>query len=108
MTLSGRTWLSDSCAGFLDSEPARHLPHRAFLACLLVCSACLTPLSARMTARVGPCTPIVAGLLFLLAGAVALAAVPTRTPVWTLALLLVPVGLSGPLVMPPTTRGDAL
>jgi hypothetical protein len=68
VTLSGRTWLSDSCAGFLDSEPARHLPHRAFLACLLVCSACLTPLSARMTARVGPCTPIVAGLLFLLAG----------------------------------------
>jgi EmrB/QacA subfamily drug resistance transporter len=71
---------------------------------MMVVSACLTPFSARIAERVGPRVPIVAGLLCAVAGCVALAAaVPARTPVWALAVLLIPVGLSGPLVMPPTT-----
>jgi DHA2 family methylenomycin A resistance protein-like MFS transporter len=70
---------------------------------MMVFSACLTPFSARIAERVGPRVPIVAGLLCAVAGCVALAAVPARTPVWALAVLLIPVGLSGPLVMPPTT-----
>jgi sugar phosphate permease len=37
------------------------------------------------------------------AGLTALALVPGSAPVWLLALLMVPVGLGGPLVMPPLT-----
>ena len=36
-------------------------------------------------------------------GLVLLAAMPSTTAVWTLALLMVLVGLSGPLVIPPVT-----
>lgn len=37
------------------------------------------------------------------AGPVLLAVVPAGLPVWTLALMLLPVGLGGPLAMPTTT-----
>ncbi|GAA1643066.1 DHA2 family efflux MFS transporter permease subunit [Georgenia ruanii] len=70
---------------------------------MMAISACLTPFSARIAERVGPRIPIVAGLLCAVAGALTLAAVPAHAPVWLLAVLLIPVGLSGPLVMPPTT-----
>ena len=36
-------------------------------------------------------------------GLVVLAVLPATTPVWLLALLMMPVGLGGPLVMPPVT-----
>lgn len=73
----------------------------AFLPMMLV-GGVLTPFSARIVERTGPRAPVVAGLIALAAGAAALAAVPASTPVWTLAILLMLVGLAGPLVMPPT------
>ncbi|MFD7504293.1 MFS transporter [Streptomyces sp. NPDC059850] len=74
----------------------------AFLPMMLL-SACLTPFAARIAERTGPRVPIIAGLALMTAGSVALALVPDSTPVWGSALLLIPVGLAGPLVMPPTT-----
>ncbi|NUR04526.1 MAG: MFS transporter [Streptomyces sp.] len=74
----------------------------AFLPMMLL-SAGLTPLSARLAERTGPRVPITAGLLLIAAGSLALALVPASVPVWVIALLLIPVGLAGPLVMPPTT-----
>ncbi|MFF4397435.1 MFS transporter [Streptomyces sp. NPDC001480] len=70
---------------------------------MMVLGACLTPFSARIAERTGPRVPVVAGLILIAAGSIALAAVPASVPVWVTALLLIPVGLSGPLVMPPTT-----
>ena len=46
---------------------------------------------------------ITAGLVLMTAGLVILALVPSTTPVWALAGLMVLVGLGGPLVMPPVT-----
>lgn len=63
----------------------------------------LTPLAPRIVERLGPRAPIVTGLMLMVAGLIALALVPVETPVWVLAALLVPVGMVGPLVMPPTT-----
>ncbi|MER6979620.1 DHA2 family efflux MFS transporter permease subunit, partial [Streptomyces carpinensis] len=74
----------------------------AFLPMMLV-SACLTPFSARISERTGPRVPIISGLVLIAVGSVALALVPASAPVWESALLLIPVGLAGPLVMPPTT-----
>jgi EmrB/QacA subfamily drug resistance transporter len=76
----------------------------AFLPMMLL-SACLTPFSARIAERTGPRVPIMAGLALIAAGSVALALVPGSVPVsvWVTALLLIPVGLAGPLVMPLTT-----
>ncbi|MFC9506177.1 MFS transporter [Streptomyces sp. NPDC057002] len=74
----------------------------AFLPMMLL-SACLTPFSARIAERTGPRVPVIAGLLLIAAGSVALAGVPASVPVWVTALLLIPIGMSGPLVMPPTT-----
>jgi EmrB/QacA subfamily drug resistance transporter len=70
---------------------------------MMVISACLTPFSARIAERTGPRLPVVAGLGLIAAGSIALAVVPAAAPVWVTALLLIPIGLAGPLVMPPTT-----
>ncbi|UXY17757.1 DHA2 family efflux MFS transporter permease subunit [Streptomyces cynarae] len=74
----------------------------AFLPMMLL-SACLTPFATRIAERTGPRVPVVAGLILIVGGSIALAAVSASTPVWASALLLIPVGLSGPLVMPATT-----
>ncbi|MFI5963886.1 MFS transporter [Streptomyces asoensis] len=74
----------------------------AFLPMMLL-SAVLTPFAARIADRTGPRVPVLVGLVLMAAGSIALAAVPASVPVWVTALLLVPVGLAGPLVMPPTT-----
>ncbi|MGY0064223.1 MFS transporter [Streptomyces sp. LZ34] len=74
----------------------------AFLPMMLL-SAFLTPLSTRIAERTGPRVPIITGLVLIAAGSVALALVPASAPVWLTALLLIPVGSAGPLVMPPTT-----
>ncbi|MER7795585.1 MFS transporter [Streptomyces sp. NPDC097640] len=74
----------------------------AFLPMMLL-GTCLTPFSARIAERTGPRVPVIAGLALIAAGSIALAAVPATVPVWVTALLLIPIGLSGPLVMPPTT-----
>ena len=74
----------------------------AFLPMMLL-SAALTPFTARIVERVGPRTPVMSGLVLLAAGAVVLAVLPASAPVWLVAVLLVPVGLTGPLIMPATT-----
>ncbi|MFJ8028509.1 MFS transporter [Streptomyces sp. NPDC096311] len=74
----------------------------AFLPMMLL-GASLTPFSARIAERTGPRVPVIAGLILIAAGSIALATVPATVPVWVTALLLIPIGLSGPLVMPPTT-----
>ena len=72
----------------------------AFLPMMLT-GAALTPLSARLAERLGARLLITAGLVLMTSGLVILAVVPFSAPVWALAALMVPVGLAGPLVMPP-------
>jgi DHA2 family methylenomycin A resistance protein-like MFS transporter len=62
----------------------------------------LTPFSARIVERVGARVLVVGGLAAMTAGLAALAFAPPTTPFWTLAALMVLVGLAGPLTMPPT------
>ncbi|WP_318216658.1 MFS transporter [Streptomyces sp. SCL15-6] len=69
---------------------------------MMLLSALLTPFSARIAERTGPRVPVIAGLVLIAAGSVALALLAS-VPVWASALLLIPVGMAGPLVMPPTT-----
>jgi len=74
----------------------------AFLPMMLI-GASLTPFSARFAERLGPRTLIAGGLVAMTGGLVFLAAVASSAPVWALAMLMVLVGLAGPLVMPPVT-----
>ncbi|MGW5860669.1 MFS transporter [Streptomyces sp. NPDC055239] len=59
--------------------------------------------SAKLAARFGPRLPIVAGQVVGAAGLVALTSVGAHTDVWTVALLMVPVGLGGALAVPALT-----
>jgi DHA2 family methylenomycin A resistance protein-like MFS transporter len=70
---------------------------------MLALSGALTPLSARLVERLGARLPIITGLALMAAGALALTVLPVSAPIWVPAALLLPVGLAGPLVMPPTT-----
>src|SRR3954447_8873866 len=74
----------------------------AFLPMMLI-GLVLTPFSARLAERVGTRLLVTAGLLVMTAGLMVLGLVPASTPIWTLALLMILVGLGGPLVMPPLT-----
>ncbi len=74
----------------------------AFLPMMLI-GAVLTPFSARIAERLGARLVITAGLALMTAGLAIVALVPSATPVWALAALMVLVGLAGPLVMPPVT-----
>lgn len=58
---------------------------------------------ARLARAFGPRVPIVAGMLLMATAFVVLAALPATTPVWLLAIVLIPVGINGPLSMQPTT-----
>ena len=73
-----------------------------FLPMMLI-GAALTPFSARTAEKLGARVLITAGLISMTAGLVILAILPSSTPVWALAALMVLVGLAGPLVMPPLT-----
>jgi sugar phosphate permease len=46
---------------------------------------------------------ITAGLVLMTVGLVALGVVPASTPVWVLSVLMILIGLAGPMVMPPVT-----
>jgi MFS family permease len=70
---------------------------------MMLSGAVLTPFSARLAERVGARLLIAGGLVLMTAGLAILAVVPSATPVWALALLMVLVGLAGPLVSPPVT-----
>lgn len=74
----------------------------AFLPMMLIGLA-LTPCSARIVERFGARLPIAAGLAAMAIGLAGLAALPTSAPVWVLSVVMVLVGLGGPLTMPPMT-----
>ena len=74
----------------------------AFVPMMLI-GAFLTPFSARLAEKLGARLLIIAGLVLMTAGLVAIAAVASAAPVWGLALLMILTGLGGPLVMPPMT-----
>ncbi|MFC1415050.1 MFS transporter [Streptacidiphilus cavernicola] len=70
---------------------------------MTVLSAFINPLFARAAERYGHRVPIVTGMLLMTTGLTLLAVAPAHTPTWALALLMLPVGMGGPLAMPPTT-----
>src|SRR6516225_1938218 len=70
---------------------------------MMLTGAALTPVSARIAEKLGARALITAGLVLMTGGLVILALVPSTTPVWALAGLMVLVGPVGPLVMPPVT-----
>ena len=74
----------------------------AFLPMMLV-GAALTPFSARLAERLGARLLIGGGLILMTTGLAVLAVVGSSTRVWVLAVLMVLVGLAGPLVSPPVT-----
>jgi sugar phosphate permease len=47
--------------------------------------------------------PVVGGMVLMGLGLVVLATVTASAPVWLLAVLIIPVGICGPLAMQPTT-----
>jgi MFS transporter, DHA2 family, methylenomycin A resistance protein len=65
--------------------------------------AFLNPAAARLAERVGARVAIVAGQVLMVVGLLALGLVPAGTPTWLLAVLMFPVGLGGPLAIPPVT-----
>jgi MFS transporter, DHA2 family, methylenomycin A resistance protein len=73
-----------------------------FLPMMLI-GAALTPFSARAAERLGRKTLITFGLFLMTVGLVVLGVVPASTPLWVLSVLMILVGLGGPLVMPPVT-----
>jgi EmrB/QacA subfamily drug resistance transporter len=70
---------------------------------MMMSGAALTPLSARIAERFGARRVIVTGLALMAAGLVVLAAATVTADPAMVAVLMLPVGLAGPLVMPPIT-----
>jgi MFS family permease len=70
---------------------------------MMVVGAVLTPFSARITERLGARALITAGLVLMAAGLAVLGVLPANTSDVALGVLMVPVGLAGPLIMPPIT-----
>ena len=70
---------------------------------MMLIGAALTPSSARIAERFGSTRVVVTGLALMSAGLTILATTTaTATPI-TVAVLMLPVGLAGPLIMPPVT-----
>ncbi|MGV1010659.1 MAG: MFS transporter [Dermatophilaceae bacterium] len=65
--------------------------------------AALSPTVPRVSARFGLRVPIVGGQALMVGGLIALACAPAHTPVWVVALLMIPVGLGGSFTVPPLT-----
>jgi MFS transporter, DHA2 family, methylenomycin A resistance protein len=72
----------------------------AFLPMMLI-GAVLTPFTAGLASRFGARALIVTGLASMTAGLAVISVLPGSTPVAVLAAAMMPVGLAGPLVMPP-------
>jgi MFS family permease len=66
---------------------------------MMLIGAALTPFSARVAERLGRKILITFGLSLMTVGLV----VPASIPLWVLSVLMILVGLGGPLVMPPVT-----
>ena len=70
---------------------------------MTVLSGFTSLVAARASERFGPRGPIVGGMAFMGLGLIALAAVPAGLPAWSTALLMLPVGVTGPLAIPAST-----
>ncbi len=70
---------------------------------MMIVGALLTPFSARITERFGARSLITTGLALMAVGLAVLAAFPSSASPVALGLLMVPVGVAGPLIMPPIT-----
>jgi EmrB/QacA subfamily drug resistance transporter len=70
---------------------------------MMIWGGLLSPFSARIAERAGIRVVVPGGLALMACGLALLAAAPATTPIWALAALMVPVGLAGPLVIPPVT-----
>ncbi|MFJ8021499.1 MFS transporter [Streptomyces sp. NPDC096311] len=70
---------------------------------MTVLSGFVGVLAARLAERFGPRVPVVGGMFLMGAGMTVLAVIPASTPVWLLAILMIPVGITGPLAIAPTT-----
>ena len=73
-----------------------------FLPMMLI-GAVLTPFSPRIAQRYGARRVVTAGLLVMAGGLALLAALASTAAPSAVAILMLPVGLAGPLVMPPVT-----
>jgi EmrB/QacA subfamily drug resistance transporter len=65
-------------------------------------SAAISPVSTWLTHRYSPLVPILGGLTMMALAMLALAGLPAPTPTWLLSVLLIPIGITGPLAMQPT------
>lgn len=65
--------------------------------------AILNPVAARTAIRFGSRVPIIGGQVLMVLGLAGLALAPVDLPVWTVALLMVPVGVGGSFTVPPLT-----
>ncbi len=68
---------------------------------MMVTGAALTPLVARLAERFGARALITAGLICMTAGLILISQLPASAPVMVLSVLMMLVGVAGPLVMPP-------
>jgi MFS transporter, DHA2 family, methylenomycin A resistance protein len=70
---------------------------------MMITGAVLTPFSAWAAERLGARSVVTAGLGVMAAGLAVIAGAPASTSIWALALLMVLVGVAGPLTIPPVT-----
>jgi DHA2 family methylenomycin A resistance protein-like MFS transporter len=70
---------------------------------MMVAGAVLTPMIARMSERHGARALVVVGMVVLAGGLAILAVLPVSVPVWLLAVVMILVGIAGPLVIPTMT-----
>jgi MFS transporter, DHA2 family, methylenomycin A resistance protein len=68
---------------------------------MMVTGGIVTPFTARLAERFGPRALVTTGFACMTAGLMVIAAMPRSAPVAALAVLMILVGLAGPLVMPP-------
>ena len=70
---------------------------------MMLTGAVVTPFTARLAERFGARALVTTGLICMTAGLIVISLMPAATPVAALSLLMMLVGLAGPLVMPPLT-----
>ena len=70
---------------------------------LAVLSGFVSLIGARLVERLGPRVPIIGGMAVMGVELAVLAVLPATVPVWAVCLLMIPIGVSGPLAMPAST-----
>jgi MFS family permease len=68
---------------------------------MMLTGAVLTPFTARLAERFGARALVTKGLICMTAGLIVISLMPATAPVAVLSVLMMLVGLAGPLVMPP-------